>query len=70
MVLCLRCSNINFCSSLSSACDRGISFLSKDAGAPSFSSIAWSHIFDDGNLCDASSLNTQEYLQYCSGILL
>ena len=61
---------MNFCSSLSSACDKGISFLGSDAGAPGFGSIAWSHILNGWNLCDASSLNTCEYLQYCGGILL
>ena len=66
----LRCSNMNFCSSLSSACDKGISFPGSDTRAPGLSSIAWSHILDGGNLCDASSLNTWEYLWYCGGILL
>jgi hypothetical protein len=61
---------MNFCSSLSSAYDRGISFPDRDAGAPSFSLMVWSHIIHGGNLCDASLLNTQEYLQYCGGILL
>ena len=61
---------MNFCSSLSSAYDKGISFLGRDSGAPGFSSMVWSHILDGGNSCDASSLNTQECLQYCSGILL
>ena len=61
---------MNFYSSLSSACDKGISFLGSDAGAPGFSLIAWSHILDGRNLCDASSLNTLEYLRYCGGILL
>jgi hypothetical protein len=60
---------MNSCSSLSSACDKRISFSGRDAGAPSFSSIAWSHILGGGNLCDASLLNTQEYLQYCCEIL-
>jgi hypothetical protein len=49
---------MNFCSSLSSAYDRGINFLGRDAGAPGFSLIAWSHILDGGNLCEASLLNT------------
>ena len=61
---------MNFCNSLSSTCDKWISFLGKDAGAPGFNSITWSHILDGGNLCDASLLNTQEYLRYCGGILL
>jgi hypothetical protein len=61
---------MNFCSSLSSACDRGISFPGRDASAPGFSSIAWSHILDGGNLYDASLLNTWEYLWYYGGILL
>ena len=49
---------MNFCNSLSSTCDKGISFLGRDAGAPSFSLIAWSQILDGGNSCDASLLNT------------
>jgi hypothetical protein len=61
---------MNFYSSLSSACDRGISFLGRDAGAPGFSLMVWPHILDGGNLCDASSLNTWEYLWYYGGILL
>jgi hypothetical protein len=61
---------MNFCSSLSSTCYKGISFPGRDAGAPGFSSIVWSHILDGGNSCDASLLNTWEYLQYWGGILL
>ena len=61
---------MNFCSSLSSACDKGISFPGSDARAPVFSLIAWSHILNGGNSCDASLLNTREYLWYCGGILL
>jgi hypothetical protein len=53
---------MNFCSSLSLACDKGISFPGSDTGAPGFSLIAWSHILDSGDLCDASLLNTREYL--------
>jgi hypothetical protein len=49
---------MNFYSSLSSACDKGISFPGRDASAPGFSSMAWSHILDGGNSCDASLLNT------------
>jgi hypothetical protein len=61
---------MNLCSSLSCACDKGISFLGRDVRAPGFSLIAWSHILYGGNSCDASLLNIQEYLQYCGGILL
>ena len=61
---------MNFCSSLSSAYDRGISFPGRDTGASSFSSITWSYILKGGNSCDASSLNTGEYLWYCGDILL
>ena len=53
---------MNFCSSLSSACDRGISFLGSNAGAPGHSSIVWSHILDGGNSCEASLPNTEWYL--------
>ena len=60
---------MNFCSSLSSACNRGISFPGTDAGAPGFSSMMWSHILDGRNSCNASSLNTWEYLPYYGGIL-
>jgi|SRR6266850_2202501 len=69
MVPLMRCSLTNLRSSASSGCDKGISFLGRDAGAPGFSSIAWSQMHDRENLCDASSLNTLEYWQYCSGIL-
>src|SRR6266702_6173105 len=36
--------------------------------APSFSSMAWSHAWCLGRQCEASSLNTLEYLWYCTGI--
>jgi hypothetical protein len=70
MISHFKCSDMNFYSSLSFACDKGISFLGRDAEAPGFSSIAWSHILDRINSCEASSLNTQQYLWYCGGILL
>jgi hypothetical protein len=38
------------------------------AGAPGFSSIAWSHGRDGGNSCDASSEKTLENEQYWLGM--
>jgi hypothetical protein len=55
-------------SSTSSAWDRGMSFPGSVAGAPGFSSIAWSHGQDGGNSCEASSENTLEYIWYGSGM--
>jgi hypothetical protein len=55
-------------SSTSSAWDSGMSFPGSAAGAPGFSSIAWSHGRDRGNSCDASSENTLEYIWYGSGM--
>jgi hypothetical protein len=46
-----------------------MSFPGSAAGAPGFSSIAWSHGRDGGNSCEASSENTLEYIWYGSGIL-
>jgi hypothetical protein len=56
-------------SSTSSAWDSGMSFPGSVAGMPGFSSIAWSHGRDGGNLCEASLENTLEYIWYGSGIL-
>jgi hypothetical protein len=39
-----------------------MSFPGSAAGAPGFSSIVWSHGQDGGNLCEASSENTLEYI--------
>jgi len=61
MVPLSRCSLMNLHSSMSSGCDKGMSFPGRDAGAPGLSSIAWSQMHDGGNLCDTSSLNTLEY---------
>src|SRR6266702_662543 len=36
--------------------------------APDFNSIAWSHAWCFGRRCEASSLNTLEYLWYCTGM--
>src|SRR5580693_2521741 len=55
-------------SSTSSACDSGMSFPGSAAGAPGFSSMAWSHGRDGGNSCEASSENTLEYIWYGSGM--
>jgi hypothetical protein len=56
-------------SSTSSAWDSGMSLPGSVAGAPGLSSMAWSHGWDRGNSCDASSENTLEYIWYGSGIL-
>ena len=40
------------------------------AGAPGFSSIAWSQGHGGGNFLDSSSLNTLAYLLYCGGTIL
>jgi len=45
-----------------------MSLASSIAGTPVLSSIAWSHILDGGNACDASSLNTLVKSVYCSGV--
>jgi hypothetical protein len=55
-------------SSTSSAWDSGMSLPGSAAGAPGFNSIAWSHGWDGGNSCEASSENTLEYIWYGSGI--
>jgi hypothetical protein len=59
------CSFTNLWSSSCSACDNGMSLPGSAAGVPGLSSITWSHGWDGGNLCDASSENTLEYAQYC-----
>ena len=56
-------------SSVSSAWDNGISLPGSATSAPGLSSIAWSHGWDGGNSCEASSENTLEYIWYGSGIL-
>ena len=38
-------------------------------GAPGLSSIAWSHMRDGGNWCEASSLKTLVKEAYCGGIV-
>jgi hypothetical protein len=45
-----------------------MSFPGSAAGAPGFSSIAWSHGRDGGNSCDASSEKNLEYIWYGSGM--
>jgi len=50
MVPLPRCSLTNLRNSVSSACDRGMSFPGNDVGAPGLSSIAWSQMRDGGNL--------------------
>ena len=37
-------------------------------GAPSFNSMAWSHMHIGRNLCEAVSLKTQAYFRYCIGM--
>ena len=65
MVLCCMCSLINFRSSSSSVCDRWMFQLISVAGAPSFSSMAWSHDLCSGNFLDSWSLNTRACFRYC-----
>jgi hypothetical protein len=45
-----------------------MSFPGRAAGVPGFSSMAWPHGQDGGNLCEASSENTREYIWYGSGM--
>ena len=56
------CSFMKDRSSTSSAWDSGMSLPGSAAGAPGLSSMAWSHGQDGGNLCEASSENTLEYI--------
>jgi hypothetical protein len=67
MVPCVRCSLTILRVSSSSGWDSRISLAGMDAGAPGFSSIAWSHILAGGNSWEASSLKTLENWEYCSG---
>jgi hypothetical protein len=63
------CSFMKDRSSTSSAWDSGISLPGSAAGVPGLSSMAWSHGWDGGNLCKASSENTLKYIWYSLGIL-
>src|SRR5487761_1183966 len=63
-----RCSFMNLRSSAISVWDSWISLAGRDAGAPGFNSIAWSHNRDGGNSWEASSLKTLENDRYCQGI--
>ena len=62
------CSLMNFLSASSSSLVVGMILQLIASGAPSFSSMAWSHGLDGGKQCDSSSLNTFEWRWYSSGI--
>ena len=64
------CSFRNLLSSCCSDCDSRILRLMSVAGAPGFSSIAWSHGRGGGNFLDSSSLNTLVCFLYCGGMIL
>ena len=63
-----NCSLMNFLSASSSSLVVGIILQLIASGAPSFSSMAWSHGLDGGNLFDSSLLNIFECHWYSSGI--
>ena len=64
------CSFRNFPNSCCSDCESRILRLMRVAGAPGFSSIAWSQGHGGGNFLDSSSLNTLAYFRYCGGTML
>ena len=70
MVPCSTCSLMNFCNSSNSTCDRHMFWLMRVAGAPAFSSMAWSHDCFSGNFFDSWSLNMWACFWYCGGTKL
>ena len=64
------CSLMNLLSSSNSVWDRRMFQLMRVAGAPGFSSMAWSHDLFGGNFFNSWSLKTRVCLWYCGGMKL
>ena len=65
-----RCSRINSSNAPCSDLVRAYIFPGIVLGAPSFSSMAWSHIWEVGNRCDSFSLKTLAWGLYLRGRLI